>query len=272
MQLYTVMASKQDNTLAEAVARMRELRKWRITQTASTWDKLVESMSKNMDMADFCNVRDLHRGDPLMDAALEKAGPETPCGLTEGEAAALLLCVATRGYRDESVYSALQGGFPPELDRYRLLVATLVSALRKLRECSTAAVPCVRACDAYAVPPTDDVFVACGFLHATRSLTAPAAAEPPMFLIPHERRATVLPECFRVYSGGCDVVFEPGTAFCRIAPNVYAELPRTDAVPVYEPEVQTFPEEDAPGWNTLVLQQQCLLLYPLHTRFLPVST
>ena len=258
-QLNSVLANAQDNTLHKAFERMKELQSMRTTHTARTLEELLESIGltpvtevvSNLNAPPPCGLD--------LAPVLQKTGPETVFGLSKSEAAALLLCTAEDGYTDGSVYAIVKEIFPQKAEQCMVLVATLVSALRKLREHS-APVHCVRACDAHVVHRTDETFVVCGFLHATCNLDSGDAGA--MLLIPHKRRAAVLPECFTRHSKGCDVIFEPGTAFRRIVKGVFAELPPVDPVPACVPEVQTFYRNNTPEWDTLVPPQQCVLLFP----------
>lgn len=204
-------------------------------------------------------------------AALAPGGACAHTRLSEGEAAAVLLYTAAGVYK--LVNAALRARDPRP---HRVLVATLVSALRKLRACAPL-VGCVCRWTAHPPAPTDAHYVACAFLSATGGLAArPRTLDgrTPVALVPHRGRAAVVPQQLSLHPREREVLFEPGTAFRRVAPGIYEELPPGPFL-LGDTEAENAPAVRFNNINgvrvaSLVPANQCLLLYPPRTYFPPL--
>ena len=261
-----------DVTLILACQRMRTMRLSRDIHVALTWAQLRKSINHTKLLKEMAKITVSSKKVPFEDA-WKKTGPGTEYDLTEGEAAAVLLYTAEKemGVKVyELVNYCLRNG---NVSRFMVFIATLVSALRKLREHSDE-VGCVCHWTSHKPVWADDHFVTRSFLSATCILDDRPETlnqgnyQNSVYLIPHPRRAAVIPECLSYHSDEREVIFEPGTVFRRIAPDTYEELPPADITTMHGPEVKLIRTE--PKGYALVPPQQTQLLFPDGTRFLPL--
>ena len=260
-------ATKFDVTLILACQRMRTMWESRDIHVALTWAQLRKSINRAKLLKEMAGTTV-----PFEDA-WKKTGPGTDYNLTEGEAAAVLLYTAEKemGVKVyELVNYCLRND---DVSEFMVFIATLVSALRKLRAHSER-VGCVCHWTNHIPVADDDHFVTRSFLSATCILDDKPETlkkegyEYQVYLIPHRRRAAVIPECLSYHSDEREVIFEPGTVFRRIAPDTYEELPPADITTMHGPEVKLIRTE--PKGYALVPPQQTQLLFPDGTRFLPL--
>ena len=235
---------------------------------ALTWAQLRKSINRAKLLKEMAGTTV-----PFEDA-WKKTGPGTDYNLTEGEAAAVLLYTAEKemGVKVyELVNYCLRND---DVSEFMVFIATLVSALRKLRAHSER-VGCVCHWTNHIPVADDDHFVTRSFLSATCILDDKPETlkkegyEYQVYLIPHRRRAAVIPECLSFHWKEKEVIFEPGTAFRRVAGNIYEELPPADIIPMCEPELKLI-KADSEG-HALVPAQQTQLLFPIGTHFLPLT-
>ena len=253
------------------------------TSVATAWPDLWHSLSDDCKTALKSNLvisetQIVKKGETVDHLArlregLQPGGECAQAGLTEGEAAAVLLYTAEGAEDKPSVYSiintALRG---KKLKPHGVLIATLVSALRKLRAHSRP-VACVRRWTDY-LPAECSDYAACAFLSTTCNMGAKLTTIPgghSFIILPHRRRAAVVPKCLTFHPNEGEAIFEPGTAFRRIAPSIYEELPHTLVEPTLVATVKSIRDvPDFPAITTLEPACQCLLLYPLGTCFTPL--
>ena len=250
---------EKKRSLQEACLCMDNLRKTRGTRIATTCPELWRALRDDA-------APTLRETLPGLEEALKETGPGTTYGLMEGEAAAVLLYTAgTEVGRKvyELVNNALRKG---DGQTHSVFVATLVSALRKLRKHSP---PVACACHWTDYPPLDkeQFFITRGFLSTTRCLgerPGTLDGKNSVYVIPHKRQVAVLPRCLSFNPDEEEAIFEPGTAFRRVAKEVFEELPPADVVPTITP----FLLHNASG-GMLVPAQQTQLLFPVGTHFIP---
>ena len=249
--------------LQETFNRLQIVRPGARTQTAASWEQLRSSLTK-VTLRDGTKLNFSAFEGPSWQSALAKAvhntGPSTDYGLTEGEAAAVLLYTAetvvcpasalpfaSKDGKGGTMYllvnDALRSRGPKP---YMVFIATLVSALRKLRDPAKPVEPvaCVRRWTDHTPRPTDNHYVACGFLSATCNMGVKpntVNSQSSITILPYMRRAAVVPGCLSLHPNESEVIFEPGTAFRRITPGIYEELPPADAVPTCMPEIRFEP-------------------------------
>ena len=277
--------NQQDVSLEDALTYMKQLRTARSTQIATTWSELWHSLNDKckqalrsglfVDETQFLGGALSQKKREEVTKALRPGGECAEMGLTEGEATAVLLYTAECKTKNSSLFcyvneSLRQGSF----DSMQVFVVTMVSALRKLRDHSEP-VGCVCHWSDHIPVETDAHYIPCSFFSTTRSLGEKpdtingqndTTYKETVYIIPYKRHAAVIPKCLTFHLKEEEVIFEPGTVFRRIAGNIYEELPPADVIPVCEPELRL-----TPNGNTLVPAQQTQLLFPIGTRFLPLT-
>ena len=271
-------ANEHDIPLDKACERMADLRKARGMHVAVTWPQLRQSLA-NLSLTEKIE----RKADPnnnKKEVSLEKAMKEMKLeeryNLTEGEAAAVLLYTAEDDV-GAKVYNYVNDALrEKDPEQYMVFIATLVSALRKLRAKSDP-VNCVCHWTQRSPVETDNHFVTRSFLSATCVLDKKpgslANQKFYVYLIPYKRRAAVIPEYLSFNPDEKEVIFEPGTAFRRVAPHIYEELPPADLIPMYPPQIKWNKRPEGTGLycGTLFPAQQTQLLFPIGMPFLPLK-
>ena len=291
--------SKQDNSLEEAFRAIQNLRKARSIRIATTWPDLWNSLNstckksfkENLTVNETEILQVKHEQESTekehrlaqLRQDLEPGGQCAGMGLSEGEAAAVLLYTAEGKSNGDSLYALVNNSLRRgQLEQVSVFVATLVSALRKLRDHSQ---PVSCACHwCYYLPVGgDNHYIACGFFSATRHLTMQPRSlqrySNSFYVIPHQGRVAALPSCLSFHKEEGEVIFEPGTAFRRVTITVFEELPPADTIPVSPPKLfpyRSYTTKKADGTekladNTLFPEQQTQLVFPPGTRFVPLA-
>ena len=259
----SVGAGTHDAPLRNACTRLRNVRPAFRAHVATSWAQLRAHTQPLAHLGAFPG------GPRVLAAALESA-PVRTARLSEGEAAAVLLYTAEK-VAGASVYAPVNAALRSENPRpCALFVSTLVSALRKLRACAPPVRCAVRWTDC-APAPGEAHYVARAFLSATAGLSARPRTiygHAPVALVPHAHRAALLPPALSFHAAEHEVVFEPSTAFRRVAPGVYEELPPVPPNTAGAASAVIAPGKNAP--DALLPELQTQLLFPSDTRFVPL--
>ena len=268
---------EKKRSLQDACLCMDKLRREREIRVATTWLELWNNLNSDCRgslqgnlTVDKNSIREISKTEDRLAKLrqdLESGGQCARIGLTEGEAAAVLVYTAGGKSQGNGLYALVNNTLRDgQLEQVSVFVATLVSALRKLRKHSQ---PVACACHWTDYPPLDkeQFFITRGFLSTTRCLgerPGTLDGKNSVYVIPHKRQVAVLPECLSFNPEEEEAIFEPGTAFRRVAMEVFEELPPADVVPTITPILL----HNASG-GMLVPAQQTQLLFPVGTHFIP---
>ena len=281
--------SSPDLTLQKALNRIMPMRNILIpnaTSVAVTWADLWDSLDEKCRKVQQAGVTidatqiiktEMNNGQvkttDYLAGIREELKPGGVCaetGLTEGEAAAVLLYTAAAGV-DTGAYRVVNTTLRHERSPapHGVFIATLVSALRKLRA-QEEQVACVRRWTGFFPDEGDGDYVTAAFLSATCCMNErPTTVEgsQSFIILPRRRRAAVVPECLTFHPNEKEVIFEPGTAFRRITFRTYEELPYTYVDPKTPPLIEKVAFGTNKKVNILKPASQCMLLYPVGIAF-----